>query len=618
MRIVLPHLKERSAQELALALAEPGQRRTQGSRDLDAALDCSFSSLSPKTRNHLPFISMFSQRLLLDVATHITQGREYASIMGEELGWGACRTLLREARRCAMLESVSPSVYLMSDHVARFLRRKLEQRVPAPQVAALEREFLRVYSDMGDYFMENLATEEAESAVTGVLAEEANLLRALAQARAAGHWDAAQLVLQPLAQVYKMQERVLELRRLREGLLDAIGLDPEVAEPKGATDLWMYLQGTELNDSIGRGELDAAEAICRRMLAYLQSKAEPYHQAQVASLHHHLGLVAQGKDRPDEAEAWYRRALETNEAQGNEAECADGYRQLGLIAQSRRRYEEAEEWQRRALEVRERLGDEGESAAESYQLGLVAEATFRFQEAAEWYHKARIAYEHVGDRRGEAHACHGLGMLAQAHYDYEEASAWYQRALLIHEELGDEAEAADDCLQMGMIVLSRNDYEEAEEWLHQALGIFQQQGRESAAATAYHHLGVAAHGRRRGQEAEEWYQKALEIMVRLEDEVGAAGTWGQLGLLAEQRGNYSHAVWYVAHTYEIARLHHLPILANAVKHLSRLRSRMGTEAFLASWEEVSDSDILAGLEVGQEKGNGGAVPGQAGQVAGAG
>jgi tetratricopeptide (TPR) repeat protein len=121
-------------------------------------------------------------------------------------------------------------------------------------------------------------------------------------------------------------------------------------------------------------------------------------------------------------------------------------------------------------------------------------------------------------------------------------------------------------------------------------------GNESAIADTYHHLGVVAHAQKRYGEAEGWYQKALEILVRRGDEVVAANTWGQLGLLADQRRNYPHAVWYVAHIYEIAAAHQLPLLEQARKHLSGLRAKMGTEAFTRSWQEVSDVNVLPELE----------------------
>ena len=120
----------------------------------------------------------------------------------------------------------------------------------------------------------------------------------------------------------------------------------------------MYLQATEINDSISRHELDRASDICHKVLGFLESKDDPANQPQIASIYHHLGLVAQGKDRNEEAGEWYNKSLEIFEPMGSEveAECADNYHQLGLIEQSQKRYDEAEDWYRKALEIRERLG----------------------------------------------------------------------------------------------------------------------------------------------------------------------------------------------------------------------------------------------------------------------
>ena len=596
MKVVLPHLKQRPPSEVVQALQSNIQGEAGESDVMDAALECSFSLLSPRTRAHLPFLALFQQRVLLDVLTFITQGEAYASVMGENMAWGACRTFLKEARDCDILDSISPSVYLVPPVVSWFLRRKLNHHLTPSQVGALEREFVRVYADLGDYFLEHLSSENSDSTVTGVLAEEANLLHALHLAEMDGRWEHIQLILQPLGQVYKMQERVLELRRLRERLLSSVGHEAEQAEHKGAIDLWMYLRGSEVNDAIAREELEVAEGICHTVLRHLESVGDSATHSQMASVYHHLGLIAQGRSQYEQAEGWYHEALKLGEPLGNEAECADSYHQLGLIAHSQRRHEEAEGWHRRALEIRERLEDEAESASECHQLALVAEARSQVVVALDWYQRARTAYERLGDKVSGATVYHRLGLIAQAQYDYEEAAGWHQKALLTYEELDDQVSGSDAFYQLGVISLRRHEYEEAENWLLQALDANERRGDEAAIANICHQLGVAAHAQQRHEEAEKRYQKALEIYVRLGDDAAAASTWGQLGLLADQQGNYYHAVWYVAHTYEIAIAHRLPLLRQVKTHVSALRSKMGTEAFVKCWQEVSDTDVLSELE----------------------
>lgn len=595
MRVVLPHLKQHSPSELAQAIRGWGQGEIGETEVPAAALECSFSLLSPRTRTHLPFLALFRQRVLLDVLTFFTQGEAYRSVMGEELGWGACRTFLKEARDRGILDAVSPSVYLIRPSISGFLGQKLGLLLTESLISILEEEFVRVYAGLGDYFLEKLSSEEAESTVTGVLAEEWSLLRALRLAEEREQWDSAQLILQPLGQVYKMQQRVVELRSLRGELLARIGTDAERAEQVGAIGLWLYLQGSEMGEAVGRMELDRAEKVSYAMLRHLESSSGLSPQPQLATVYHHLGQISQARSEYEQAQGWYERALEVLEASGTEAECADNYHQLGLLAQSQHQYERAESWHRRALEIRQRLEDQHELAGECHQLALVAEASHQFEDALGWYSKAGQAYEDSEDKAGAATIYHRLGLIAQARYDYEEATGWYQRSLLAYEELGEDANGASDHYQLGMIALHRYEYGEAQEWLRQALEAYERLENEPGMADAYHQLGYAYHAQGTHQEAEVHYQKALEIFVRLGDEVAAASTWGQLGVLAEQRGNYPHAVWYVAHTYEISIAHQLDLVSEAMKHLYDLRAKLGTEAFLRCWQEVSDTDILPEL-----------------------
>ena len=173
-----------------------------------------------------------------DIMTHITQEPTYTRVLGEELGWGACRTLLRSALASGFLDPVSPSVYQIHPAVPWFLGQKLSRQLAGPGIGQLEQEFVRVYADTADYFMESLY-ENQESGATAILAEEGNLTQALGLALESQQWDNAQLLIQPIAQVYQMQKRYPELRRLRGQLLETVGETAPEAEAKGGIDLWL-------------------------------------------------------------------------------------------------------------------------------------------------------------------------------------------------------------------------------------------------------------------------------------------------------------------------------------------------------------------------------------------
>ena len=85
--------------------------------------------------------------MLLDILTHITQERAYRTVLGEELGWGACRSLLRSARDAGFIEVVTPSVYQINPAFPWFYGRRLHRQVRTAGIGQLEQEFVRVYAD---------------------------------------------------------------------------------------------------------------------------------------------------------------------------------------------------------------------------------------------------------------------------------------------------------------------------------------------------------------------------------------------------------------------------------------------------------------------------------------
>ena len=224
MQVGLPLLKEAPAsilvQEITRRIAEldPADGEEARPTYLTATMDAAFSRMPRRSRTHLPFLALFQRRVLLDILTHLAQEPTYRSVMGEELGWGACRTLLRSTVASGFVERVTPSVYQIHPGFPWFYGRQLHRQVSATGVRSLEQEFLRVYTDTADYFMESLY-EDQESAATAILAEEANLSQAIGLALEARAWDQVQVLVQPLAQVYKMQKRRPELQRLRQKLL---------------------------------------------------------------------------------------------------------------------------------------------------------------------------------------------------------------------------------------------------------------------------------------------------------------------------------------------------------------------------------------------------------------
>ena len=143
MEIVIPQLKEMPASVLLTELARDLEAHQPGAGEegrppyLTVVMDQAFGRMSRRSRTHLPFLSLFRSRVMMDILTHITQESLYRTVMGEQLGWGACRTMLRSARTSGFLEPVTPSVYQIHPAMGWFYGRALYRQLPPARVAEL-------------------------------------------------------------------------------------------------------------------------------------------------------------------------------------------------------------------------------------------------------------------------------------------------------------------------------------------------------------------------------------------------------------------------------------------------------------------------------------------------
>ena len=602
-QIAIPLLKETPASvvraELEKALAQLPDSAAEAGRDdfLTALMEYSWSKMSHRSRTHLPFLALFQRRVMMDILTHITQEQAYRTVMGEELGWGACRTLLRSGLAAGFLEPISPSVYQIHPALPRFLGSKLGRQLRGDGIGRLESEFVRVYADTADYFMESLY-ENQDSGSTAVLAEEGNLNQAMGLALEARQWDNAQLIIQPLAQVYRMQRRIPELRRLRGQLLEAVGGSADAAVEAGAIDLWLYLLGTDVSESVEQGDVQRAQELNQQLADYLTVQPDAESDPRVASVYHQFGAVALMLSRLDEAAGWLQRSLEIIESGEDRASVADDYFALGQVRQRQRLYTEAKEWYGKALDIHQRLPDEEEMVKDYRALGLVTQLKFEHKEAESWYHRARDLVEEQRDEETAALVFHELGTVCHAQYNFDEAKSWYQQALSLSDRLGNPAQIATELHFLGLLEQDRGIvYEEAEEWFLAALERREELGDRRGAGDECRQLGVLFHEQKMYDQAENWYHQAREIFEQLGEVQRIARTYGQLGMVAEEQDNLAGALEWAARTYQLVTEYELPVLVQVKAHLSRLRDKYGAPEFAQWWLDFTGDEAPTDLDV---------------------
>ena len=602
MEIVIPLIKEVPASVLLTELRreieayQPDPGEDGRPVYLTAAMEHAYGRMPRRSRTHLPFLSLFRNRVMMDILTHITQESAYRSVMGEQLGWGACRTLLRSARIAGFLEPITPSVYQIHPSMGWFYGRALYRQLPPPRVALLEQEFVRVYADTADYFMETLY-ENQESGTNAILAEEGNFTQALGLAMESQEWDNAQLLTQPLAQVYRMQKRYPELRRLRRQLLDAAGATADEAQANGATDLWLYLLGTEASECIETNELGRADSLNLQLLDYFASQPDAESDPRAAAVYHQMGEVALRRWQLDEAEEWYAKSLAIIEEGEDRAPVADDYYGMGLVRQYQRRYTEARDWFSKSLDIHQRLEDVEEMVKDYRSLGLCAQFRFEYQEAESWYHRAREILEEARDEETSVLIYHALGTVAHAQYQFDDAENWYKQALTLSDRMGNEAQMAVEFHYLGLVEQGRQMFpEDAEHWYTMALDKYEKLGDWRSAGDECRQLGVLFHEQKRLEEAEGWYHRAREIFEEIQDFSRTARTYGQLGMAAEEREDMEEALTWAARTYQLAAGRDLPVIAQARVHLARLRDKHGSEAFANWWRNFAGTEPPADID----------------------
>ncbi len=606
MEMAIPQLNDVPASVLLSELGRevdeyrsgPGE---EGRPDyLTVLMEHAFSRMPRRSRTHLPFLSLFRNRVMMDILTHITQEGAYRSVMGEQLGWGACRSLLRSARNGGFLEPITPSVYQIHPSMGWFYGRALYRQLSPARVTQLEDEFVRVYADTADYFMETLY-ENQESGTNAILAEEGNLTQALGLSLESRQWDNAQLLVQPLAQVYRMQKRYPELRRLRRQLLDAAGATADDAAANGASDLWLYLLGTEASECIETNELDRADSLNRELLEFFESRADSDSDPQAAAVFHQIGEVALKRWRLDEAEEWYTRSLAVIEEGEDRAPVADDYYGMGLIRQYQRRYTEARDWFSKSLDIHQRLEDVEEMIKDYRSLGLCAQFRFEYQEAESWYHRAREILEEVRDEETSVLIYHALGTVAHAQYQFDDAENWYKQSLTLSDRMGNEAQMAVEFHYLGLLEQGRELFpEDAEHWYILALEKYEKLGDWRSAGDECRQLGVLFHEQQKLDEAEGWYHRAREIFEEIQDVSRTARTYGQLGMAAEERLDVEGALTWAARTYQLAETYQLPVIGQARVHLRRLRDKQGADAFTDWWRGFTGEEPPADLDAEEE------------------
>ena len=225
-----------------------------------------------------------------------------------------------------------------------------------------------------------------------------------------------------------------------------------------ATALGLWVEAQQLFEELGKsGQLMVsvtmmAQADCLRELGRLKEAATTYEAAidqseklasfrQVAVGKTQLATVRLLQKKYTEALNSYETALAIFEAQNESGSVATIWHQLGIVQQGMEQYEAAEAAYRRSLEIRVTHNMRGDQAGSLTMLGnLYDDHLQRSEEAIAFYRQAAAIYVELGDIRCEGVARNNIAVTLYKLKHYNQARAAVLQAIECIRQFGHTAE----------------------------------------------------------------------------------------------------------------------------------------------------------------------------------
>ncbi|WP_242059109.1 MULTISPECIES: tetratricopeptide repeat protein [Nostoc] len=359
-----------------------GQEEEGREKSLTVSLDYSFAKLSERTRQHLPFLALFSERVDAHWLHNFSEslddsyGQAYQAVFGENLQKPDWLQILNEAAAAGIVKYLlGDSIYKIHPALPWYLRQQLNTITSQEVINELEKKLLIFYAALAAKYDRELIIN-AELATFVLQVEEPNLLQNLRLAEHQQEWAYAQCILQALGKVYERIGRKLEFKSLRQRTLKHIGIHLADAKAKGkdAQDFWMYLRGVDANEAAQNADLEGARKVHQEILDELIAVNDSSVNDKIAGANHNLGYIAQEQRQSDVAVDYYNKALKIYEDAGDLYNAATDYHQLGMVAEEQRQFDVAVDYYQKTYKVCEQFRDWRKASATLGKWGRVLEA----------------------------------------------------------------------------------------------------------------------------------------------------------------------------------------------------------------------------------------------------
>jgi tetratricopeptide (TPR) repeat protein len=479
LQVVLANLARQTPAEVLAALRAGDVDLDSGdsgekTKNILRCIEYSNSNLSPEAQTLLSCLAPFTSVVFQPSLTEYTERLREQPLLAE-LPFDRWEDVLQEAHNWGLLKPHDlPGFLELQPTLPYFLRTRLRQQ--ADVQTAIETAFRTHYDQGAGSIYEMLESKDAKEKQTGqaVVRLEAENLRAALDLSLTAHVS----VLEPYRALSKYFDQQQDHRgglELGKQVLDGLeNYPPEIVTGPMADEYTAVLHSVAAR-YLHFKRYDEAERFYRKALETLQQNKSfdaDEKRRKSASIYHQLGRVAEDQRQWKQAEQHYREALTIKIEFDDRYSQASTYHQLGIVAQGQRQWKQAEQHYRNALAIKIEFDERYAQALTYHQLGSVAEVRQQWKQAEQYFREALAIFDEFDERYSQASTYHQLGIVAQEQRQWKQAEQHYRQALHIFIEFKDRYEQAGTYHQLGTVAEVQRQWEEARGSFLNALALY--------------------------------------------------------------------------------------------------------------------------------------------------
>ncbi len=315
-----------------------------------------------------------------------------------------------------------------------------------------------------------------------------------------------------------------------------------------------------------RGLWQEAQGLLQQMLQTLWQGSTPpkAEEGLAAGVFAALGLFALRMGQHQQAEVWFKRALELYERQHDQEGIAYARYRLGDVRYTQGDYEEAETLYRSALEIASARHDLWGQMVILNNLANLLLNVGRHDEAKALYQQCLALAEQTGEQWLRATVLSNYGNTLYNEGDLETALRFTQEALDIKRTFGARMGIAAGLLNLGTIYTALKKYTVAETLMRESIQVYREIDDWRGIAAAHEELGYTLTNLERYDEALEAFGESLRLRRLMNDRWGIVSALKGVAHGLTRSGAAQLAMDYLHEAWQILLSLHAPNLQAAV------------------------------------------------------